>query len=349
MTDVPKLDDLFIENIYKKFGNFEVLKGINLKVNKGEFFTLLGSSGCGKTTLLRIIAGLELQNSGQIFLSGKNITNIGANKRNINIVFQSYALFPHLNVYKNISFGLESLNKLNKMEIKDKVENYINLLQLNGLEKRFLHELSGGQKQRVALARALVCEPEVLLLDEPMAALDYSLRSTLQEELRRLQKKLNLTFIMVTHDQNEAMICSDKIAVMNNGIIEQIDTSENIYNYPKNKFIAKFFGQTNILDGKNNNGNILTEIGIVSLNRVPEWKEGSLLIHQENIEFGEPTIKDEKNYFCGRIVENFFKGIFNDLIIEINSKLLKAKTKFKFNVGDNIGIKFPPEKVVIFQ
>jgi spermidine/putrescine transport system ATP-binding protein len=349
LTDVPKLDDLFIENIYKKFGNFEVLKGINLKVNKGEFFTLLGSSGCGKTTLLRIIAGLELQNSGQIFLSGKNITNIGANKRNINIVFQSYALFPHLNVYKNISFGLESLNKLNKMEIKDKVENYINLLQLNGLEKRFLHELSGGQKQRVALARALVCEPEVLLLDEPMAALDYSLRSTLQEELRRLQKKLNLTFIMVTHDQNEAMICSDKIAVMNNGIIEQIDTSENIYNYPKNKFIAKFFGQTNILDGKNNNGNILTEIGIVSLNRVPEWKEGSLLIHQENIEFGEPTIKDEKNYFCGRIVENFFKGIFNDLIIEINSKLLKAKTKFKFNVGDNIGIKFPPEKVVIFQ
>ena len=240
---------LELKNIKKSFQEGEdVLESICLTAKKGEFVTLLGSSGCGKTTTLRIIAGLEQPDSGQVFLNGKDVTSLEPNQRNVNTVFQNYALFPHMNVADNIGYGLK-LKKTSKAEISRRVKEMLELVQLSGFEKRKPSELSGGQRQRVAIARALVNNPEVLLLDEPLGALDLQLRRAMQHELKRLQKKLGITFIYITHDQEEAINMSDRIAVMRNGRIEQIGTPDEIYNHPKTSYVATFVGNANILHG----------------------------------------------------------------------------------------------------
>lgn len=240
---------LELKNIKKSFQEGEdVLESICLTARKGEFVTLLGSSGCGKTTTLRIIAGLEQPDSGQVFLNGKDVTSLEPNQRNVNTVFQNYALFPHMNVADNIGYGLK-LKKTPKSEISRRVKEMLELVQLSGFEKRKPSELSGGQRQRVAIARALVNNPEVLLLDEPLGALDLQLRRAMQHELKRLQKKLGITFIYITHDQEEAINMSDTIAVMNHGRFEQIGTPDEIYNHPKTSYVATFVGNANILTG----------------------------------------------------------------------------------------------------
>ena len=240
---------LELKNIKKSFQEgADVLESICLTAKKGEFVTLLGSSGCGKTTTLRIIAGLEQPDSGQVFLNGKDVTSLEPNQRNVNTVFQNYALFPHMNVADNIGYGLK-LKKTPKAEISRRVKEMLELVQLSGFEKRKPSELSGGQRQRVAIARALVNNPEVLLLDEPLGALDLQLRRAMQHELKRLQKKLGITFIYITHDQEEAINMSDTIAVMNHGRFEQIGTPDEIYNHPKTSYVATFVGNANILTG----------------------------------------------------------------------------------------------------
>lgn len=240
---------LELKNLKKSFTAGEaVLSGISLTIEKGEFVTLLGASGCGKTTTLRIIAGLEQPDEGSVWLEGQNVTDLEPNQRDVNTVFQNYALFPHMNVADNIGYGLK-IRKVPKAEIREKVKKMLELVQLESFEKRKPSELSGGQRQRVAIARALANNPRVLLLDEPLGALDLQLRRTMQLELKRLQKKLGITFIYITHDQEEAINMSDRIVVMNRGRFEQIGTPDKIYNHPKTSYVATFVGNANILKG----------------------------------------------------------------------------------------------------
>ena len=240
---------LELKNISKDFDKGEVLSNINLYVRQGEFLTLLGPSGCGKTTLLRIIGGFETPDTGQVFFDGKDITSLPPYMRQVNTVFQHFALFPHLNVYDNIAFGL-NIKKLPKDQIKAKITEILALTNLSGFEKRHISKLSGGEKQRVAIARALVCEPSLLLLDEPLGALDLKLRKAMQIELKNMHKKLGLTFVYVTHDQEEAMMLSDTIVVLKDGVVQHVGTPEDIYNEPNNAFVADFIGESNILPGR---------------------------------------------------------------------------------------------------
>ena len=237
---------LQLRQIRKSFDNTEVLKGIDLEVAQGEFITLLGASGCGKTTTLRIIAGLELPDAGQVILEGQDITNREPNKRDVNTVFQNYALFPHMNVSDNVGYGLK-IRKVPKAEIERKVEQALRLVQLEEYGKRMPDQLSGGQKQRIAIARAVINEPKVLLLDEPLGALDLKLRRQMQLELKRLQKQLGITFIYITHDQEEAINMSDRIGVMHEGMLEQLGTPNEVYYQPKTSYVADFVGNANIL------------------------------------------------------------------------------------------------------
>lgn len=237
---------LQLRQIRKSFDNTEVLKGIDLEAGQGEFITLLGASGCGKTTTLRIIAGLELPDAGQVILEGQDITNREPNKRDVNTVFQNYALFPHMNVSDNVGYGLK-IRKVPKAEIERKVEQALRLVQLEEYGKRMPDQLSGGQKQRIAIARAVINEPKVLLLDEPLGALDLKLRRQMQLELKRLQKRLGITFIYITHDQEEAINMSDRIGVMHEGILEQLGTPNEVYYQPQTSYVADFVGNANIL------------------------------------------------------------------------------------------------------
>lgn len=285
------MSDSFLEikNLTKSFTLGEVvLRGINLKIEKGEFVTLLGSSGCGKTTTLRIIAGLEQPDSGSVWLEGQDVTALEPNQRDVNTVFQNYALFPHMNVADNIGYGLK-IRKVPKAEIKKKVKEMLELVQLEGYEKRKPSELSGGQKQRVAIARALANNPRVLLLDEPLGALDLQLRRAMQLELKRLQKKLGITFIYITHDQEEAINMSDRIVVMNQGRFEQIGTPDEIYNHPKTSYVAAFVGNANILKGETLGMN-----GTVAIRR-------ENIILDESGKSGYPAIVKEKNFVAGQL------------------------------------------------
>lgn len=257
-----------IEGVNKVYGKNHVVKDLNLVVEEGEFLTLLGSSGCGKTTTLRMIAGFEEPTTGSIKVEGENIEDKEPFERNVNTVFQSYALFPHKTIFDNIAYGLK-MKKVPKPEIKKRVLEMMELVQLEGFENRYPSQLSGGQKQRVAIARALINRPRVLLLDEPLGALDLKLRKQMQLELKRLQKKMNITFIYVTHDQEEALTMSDRIAIMHDGILDQLGTPTEIYESPATKFVATFIGETNIFDGtvsfvQGNNVQVMVENGFIS-------------------------------------------------------------------------------------
>ena len=238
-----------LKNIKKVFDDTVVVEDFNLTVKKGEFVTFLGPSGCGKTTTLRMIAGFDLPTEGQILLNGEDISQLPPNKRPINTVFQRYALFPHLNVYDNIAFGL-NLKHLPEHEIREKVRNVLEVVDLEGFEERRISTLSGGQQQRIAIARAIVNEPDILLLDEPLGALDLKMRKEMQLELKAMHDQLGITFIYVTHDQEEALTMSDKVVVMSDGMIQQTGTPEEIYNEPKNAFVADFIGESNIFEGR---------------------------------------------------------------------------------------------------
>ena len=237
---------LRLDGITKSFGQVSVLSGLNLSVGHGEFITLLGPSGCGKTTILRIIAGLETADSGSVFMDGVNVDMLPPEKRGVNMVFQNYALFPHMNVEQNIAYSLKLQHK-SKTEIRKAVTESLALVQLEGFEKRRPHQLSGGQRQRVAVARALINKPKALLLDEPLGALDLQLRRQLQIELKRIQKQLGISFVYITHDQEEALAMSDRVAVIRNGIFEQVGTAANVYNAPGTAFVAKFVGNANLI------------------------------------------------------------------------------------------------------
>jgi spermidine/putrescine transport system ATP-binding protein len=243
---VENRDLLRLEGITKSFGHIEVLRGLDLSVDRGEFITLLGPSGCGKTTILRIIAGLETADSGRVLMDGIDVNGLSPDRRGVNMVFQNYALFPHMNVERNVGYSLK-LKGLPKQTIKQQVKEALALVRLDGFEKRNPNELSGGQRQRVAVARALINKPKALLLDEPLGALDLQLRRQLQVELKRIQKQLGISFVYITHDQEEALAMSDRVAVMRNGVFEQTDSAAEVYKYPKTAFVARFVGNANLV------------------------------------------------------------------------------------------------------
>ncbi|ACN14483.1 PotA2 [Desulforapulum autotrophicum HRM2] len=314
-----------LQNISKTYDTHTVLNNLSLDVVKGEFLTLLGPSGCGKTTVLRLIAGLETCTRGEIYIDGCDHTHVPACDRDVNTVFQSYALFPHMTVFDNIAFGLK-LKKVPFLEIKTRVEETLALVKLSGLGNRRIQNLSGGQQQRVAIARAIVNEPLILLLDEPLSALDYKLRKEMRLELRQLHRKLGITFIFVTHDQEEALILSDRVVVMNNGVIEQQGPPKDIYEEPVNRFVAEFVGESNLFDARvvaAREETMDIEVqGIVKTvrNRKNHGKDDGImvLLRPEDmiVERGEAICPD--GFFPGRVEEMIYKGTTVDLIIVLD-------------------------------
>jgi len=308
-----------IDNVNKKYGDNHVVRNLVIDVRQGEFLTMLGPSGCGKTTTLRMIAGFETPTSGNIFIEGEEIQNTEAYAREVNTVFQNYALFPHMSIYDNVAFGL-SVKKVNKAEIKKRVTEILELVQLVGFENRKPDQLSGGQKQRVAIGRALINNPKVLLLDEPLGALDMKLRKQMQFELKRLQKKLGITFIYVTHDQEEALTMSDRIAIMYGGNLEQIGTPKEIYEKPESKFVADFIGESNIFYGVANRvGNDVLTVTLENGNVTvidPQVKDNEIiyvLVRPENIKLSKEPV--DGFTLIGKVKEHVYIGNVNKTII----------------------------------
>jgi len=301
-----------IKNVNKIYDENHVVHDLNLVVYEGEFLTMLGPSGCGKTTILRMIGGFEESTNGQILVEGERVEEKEPFKRNVNTVFQSYALFPHMNIFNNVAYGLK-MKKVPKAEIKERVDEMLLLVQLKGFDKRFPSQLSGGQKQRVAIARALINRPKVLLLDEPLGALDLKLRKEMQLELKNLQKKLGITFIYVTHDQEEALTMSDRIAIMNQGYLDQLDTPENVYEKPATKFVADFIGESNIFESVITNITVnIANIGLEVGNALGLIKEDTLL---KQFEMVYVCVRPEKVLFSKEEVNGFtIKGIVKEQI-----------------------------------
>ena len=346
-----------LTDVDKSFDDERVVKKLNLDVEEGEFLTMLGPSGCGKTTTLRMIAGFEVPTSGQIFLEGEDVDDKKPNERNVNTVFQNYALFPHMNVFDNIAFGLVE-KKVKKDEIRSRVEEMIKLVQLDGMEKRMPAQMSGGQKQRVAIARALVNRPKVLLLDEPLGALDLKLRKQMQGELKALQRRLGITFIYVTHDQEEALTMSDRIAVMNRGRLEQVGTPEEVYNHPETKFVADFIGESNIIEGYIENMTddsieVTMESGKAMIHETGYRMEEMvyLCIRPENLKIS--TEEKEGFRFRGQVKEHIFIGSTNKTMIEMpNGQMLKSVTPAEdelIPVGTAVNVFWNPGKAVVMR
>ena len=336
-----------LKGIRKSYdGNVNVVEDINLEIGKGEFVTLLGPSGCGKTTTLRMIAGFEIPTEGEILLNGKDISELPPYKRPINTVFQRYALFPHLNIFDNVAFGLK-LKKLGKKEIEQKVHHALEIVDLEGFDKRAVSTLSGGQQQRVAIARAIVNEPEILLLDEPLGALDLKMRKEMQIELKQMHKELGITFIYVTHDQEEALTMSDKIVVMADGCIQQIGTPEDIYNEPVNAFVADFIGESNIFNGTMAGQLQVSFCGqtFTCVDDYPKNKPVEVVVRPEDIEMVAP--KDGQ--LVGTVTGVTFKGVHFEITVECGKYEIVIQSTKSAKVGEEIGMKIGPEEIHVMQ
>ena len=339
-----------IMNVEKMYGENHVVKNMNMNIAEGEFLTLLGPSGCGKTTTLRMISGFEMPTAGAIKVQGESVEKKEPYQRDVNTVFQNYALFPNMNVYDNVAYGL-TVKKVPKKEIHERVMEALRMVQLEGFEKRRITQMSGGQKQRVAIARAIINRPKVLLLDEPLGALDLKLRKQMQIELKRLQKKLGITFIYVTHDQEEALTMSDRIAIINEGRIEQIDTPVEIYKHPKTKFVANFIGETNLLDAvvlevNGDTAVIGTEVGKAMVQLDPKDKiavnDGlAVSIRPEHMKFSKTPV--DGFTIKGIVKENNFVGNLIKMMINLNDG-----TEIRVNRFDASDLSEPGELVYLY-
>ena len=336
-----------LKDIAVSFDGEPVLTNLNLSISDGEFVTLLGPSGCGKTTTLRIIGGFITPDSGDVFFDGVRVNDLPAYKRTVNTIFQRYALFPHLNVYENVAFGMRVQKKSNE-EIAETVTKMLELVNLKGFEKRSVAKLSGGQQQRVAIARALANNPRVLLLDEPLAALDLKLRKDMQTELKNIQKSLGISFIYVTHDQEEALSMSDTVVVMDNGVIQQIGTPQDIYNEPQNAFVADFIGESNILDGVMLEDYLVEFFGrkFSCLDAGFEKNEPvDVVIRPEDIDIVEPV----KGHLTGLVTNVTFKGVHYDTIVDFKGFKWLIQTTDYYPEGSHIGIVLNPEDIHIMK
>ena len=336
-----------LRNITKAYGDNTILDDFNLTVKENEFITLLGPSGCGKTTTLRIVGGFEKPDAGKVFFQGKDITDVPPNLRNINTVFQKYALFPHMNIEQNIAFGLKISGKSDQY-IKDKVKYALKLVNLQGYEHRKINSLSGGQQQRIAMARAIVNEPKVLLLDEPLGALDLKLRQDMEYELIRLKNELGITFIYVTHDQEEALTMSDTVVVMNGGYIQQMGSPEQIYNEPENAFVADFIGDSNIIDGVmvcDYNVRICDTVFPCIDDGFGCEKPVDVVIRPEDIIIGKPG----QGAMDGEITHNVFIGVHYEMEIEAGGYTWLAQNTRSYPVGTKVSIDVIPENIQIMH
>lgn len=347
MEQTAKNTIVSLKDIFVRFDGEIILNHISLDIHEKEFVTILGPSGCGKTTTLRIIGGFVEPESGDVIFDGKRINGTPPNKRNVNTVFQKYSLFPHLNVFDNVAFGLK-LKKMPKDEIKKKVTKMLATVDLKGYEKRSVSKLSGGQQQRVAIARAIVCDPDIILLDEPLGALDLKLRKSMQLELKEIQQKTEKTFIYVTHDQEEALTMSDRVVVMNNGVIEQIGTPEDIYNEPVNAFVADFIGEANIL-----NGTMIDDCRIQILGRELECVDKGfgkntpvdVVIRPEDIEITAP----ESGQFVGTVEKLTFKGVHYEISVRCGKCEILIHSTKSAEIGSEIGMRVIPFNIQIMN
>lgn len=336
-----------ISNLTKNFDGDIVLKGLDLTIHENEFVTLLGPSGCGKTTLLRILGGFETPTTGTVDFSGIDLIKVPTFKREINTVFQKYALFPHLNVYDNVAFGLR-MKKLPEAQIKAKVEKMLDLVKLSDYSKRKVDSLSGGQQQRIAIARALVNQPKVLLLDEPLGALDLKLRQDMQYELKEMQRELGITFIFVTHDQEEALTMSDTIVVLNDGLIQQIGSPEDTYNEPRNRFVANFIGESNIVSGLMLEDRKVQFEGHVfdCVDRGFHPNEAvDVVIRPEDLVLVSP----EQGAFCGLVDSVIFKGVHYEIIVLVEGREYVIHSTKSAQVGDRVGMLVAPSDIHVME
>ena len=336
-----------LQNISIALGGEQILKDLNLYINDKEFITLLGPSGCGKTTTLRIIAGFLAPDAGKVFFSGRDVTDVPPHKRQVNTIFQRYALFPHLNVYENIAFGLR-VQKIKEPEIRATVTEMLALVNLKGFEKRNINSLSGGQQQRVAIARALAVKPRMLLLDEPLGALDLKLRKDMQVELKNIQQRLGITFVYVTHDQEEALSMSDTIVVMDGGVIQQVGTPIDIYNEPKNAFVADFIGESNILDGVMRDDLVAEFAG----RRFDCLDKGfgkdepvDVVIRPEDVD----VVSVEKGMVCGDVTSVTFKGVHFEIIVDVDGFKWMIQTTDYVAPDARIGLYIEPDAIHIMK
>ena len=336
-----------LKNLTKNFGEQQVLKGIDLNIYENEFLTLLGPSGCGKTTILRIIGGFEEPSNGKVIFKGIDIAKVPPYKREVNTVFQKYALFPFLNVFDNVAFGL-NLKKTDKKIVEKKVTKMLELVGLRDFEKRDVTLLSGGQQQRVAIARALVNEPKVLLLDEPLGALDAKLRKDMQAELKKIQKEVGITFIFVTHDQEEALSMSDTIVVMNDGVIQQIGTPMDIYNEPQNRFVASFIGESNIIEGKMIR-DCLVEFDNIAWECVDKgFKENEdieVVLRPEDMHIMETS----QGKITGTIISKVFMGVHYEYLAKTKYRNYKVHTTQNIEVGRKVGLSVDPFDIQVMH